>query len=164
MADTALAADESGSPRSTLDEASMPAAATPQAVTPPEPSSPIGEDTPDFTLPDHTLEGAHLITGTPASLSAGAPTYIRSRPTPSTLPPTRTRRKGRKSTRSFLEVLIRKVQKPEVILLSVWWLVTFGLVLYMGELTSILREVWRPMLVILSVPVIALAGICTLSL
>ncbi|CAK9090923.1 unnamed protein product [Durusdinium trenchii] len=61
---------------------------------------------------------------------------------PQSLPP---RKKKRKTRRGFLEVFLHKMQKPEVVLISVWWFIMLVLVIYMAEMGPILWEVWRPL-------------------
>mmetsp|Transcript_17843 Transcript_17843/g.31250 ORF Transcript_17843/g.31250 Transcript_17843/m.31250 type:complete len:92 (-) Transcript_17843:89-364(-) len=69
------------------------------------------------------------------------------------LPP----RKKRRKRRGFLEVFLHKVQKPEVILLSVWWFIMLALVIYMAEMGPMLVAVWRPLAFLLSIPIIFFA-------
>merc|ERR1712125_248251 len=71
--------------------------------------------------------------------------------------------KKRRRRRSFLEVLLRKVQQPEVILLSVWWLIMLILVVYMAEMGGLLYAIWKPLFVLLSIPVMFFVGITFLT-
>mmetsp|Transcript_46271 Transcript_46271/g.100600 ORF Transcript_46271/g.100600 Transcript_46271/m.100600 type:complete len:96 (+) Transcript_46271:43-330(+) len=63
-------------------------------------------------------------------------------------------RKKRRKRRSFLESLWRKVQKPEVILLSVWWFIMLVLVVYMAEMGDLIRAIWRPLAFLLAIPLL----------
>mmetsp|Transcript_119030 Transcript_119030/g.167314 ORF Transcript_119030/g.167314 Transcript_119030/m.167314 type:complete len:90 (-) Transcript_119030:93-362(-) len=69
---------------------------------------------------------------------------------PAPLPP----RKKKRRRRGFLEVFLHKVQKPEVILIGVWWFIMLVLVIYMAEMGPVLWEVWRPLAFLLSIPVV----------
>eukprot|EP00747_Dinoflagellata_sp_TGD_P164193 gnl/TRDRNA2_/TRDRNA2_183766_c0_seq1.p1 gnl/TRDRNA2_/TRDRNA2_183766_c0~~gnl/TRDRNA2_/TRDRNA2_183766_c0_seq1.p1 ORF type:complete len:109 (+),score=24.42 gnl/TRDRNA2_/TRDRNA2_183766_c0_seq1:39-329(+) len=73
------------------------------------------------------------------------------------------KRKKRKQ-RSFLEYFLRKVQKPEVILLSVWWLIMLVLVVYMAEMGALLHAIWRPLALLLGIPVLFFVLLCFLTL
>eukprot|EP00438_Fugacium_kawagutii_P036369 Skav223635 [mRNA] locus=scaffold46:159519:163910:+ [translate_table: standard] len=61
-------------------------------------------------------------------------------------------RKKKRKRRGFLEVFLHKMQKPEVILISVWWFIMLVLVIYMAEMGPILWEVWRPLAFLISIP------------
>eukprot|EP00929_Paragymnodinium_shiwhaense_P037381 TRINITY_DN19928_c0_g1_i1.p2 TRINITY_DN19928_c0_g1~~TRINITY_DN19928_c0_g1_i1.p2 ORF type:complete len:142 (+),score=26.72 TRINITY_DN19928_c0_g1_i1:167-592(+) len=74
------------------------------------------------------------------------------------------RRKKKKRGKSFLEVVVRKAQKPEVILLSVWWLMTFILVVYMAEMGSLLMAIWKPLLLLLSIPILFFVALAFITL
>mmetsp|Transcript_145036 Transcript_145036/g.450259 ORF Transcript_145036/g.450259 Transcript_145036/m.450259 type:complete len:99 (-) Transcript_145036:178-474(-) len=71
--------------------------------------------------------------------------------TPMPLPPRPKKKKRRR--RGFLEVFLHKVQKPEVILLGIWWFFMLLLVIYVAEMGSLLHSVWRPLALLLSVPI-----------
>mmetsp|Transcript_50332 Transcript_50332/g.113097 ORF Transcript_50332/g.113097 Transcript_50332/m.113097 type:complete len:95 (-) Transcript_50332:138-422(-) len=71
---------------------------------------------------------------------------------PQPLPPRPKKKKRRR--RSFLEVFLHKVQKPEVILLGVWWFIMLVLVIYVAEMGSLIRSIWKPLALLISVPVI----------
>eukprot|EP00434_Breviolum_minutum_P036663 symbB.v1.2.032493.t1/scaffold3907.1/size48466/5 len=70
------------------------------------------------------------------------------------MPPPLPPRKKKRKRRGFLEVFLHKMQKPEVILISVWWFIMLVLVIYMAEMGPILWEVWRPLVFLLSIPII----------
>mmetsp|Transcript_6441 Transcript_6441/g.18872 ORF Transcript_6441/g.18872 Transcript_6441/m.18872 type:complete len:97 (-) Transcript_6441:83-373(-) len=72
---------------------------------------------------------------------------------PAPLPP-RPKKTKRKKRRGFLEVFLHKAQKPEVILLSVWWLIMLILVIYMAEMGDLLRAIWRPLAMLMSIPIL----------
>mmetsp|Transcript_39411 Transcript_39411/g.59556 ORF Transcript_39411/g.59556 Transcript_39411/m.59556 type:complete len:91 (-) Transcript_39411:449-721(-) len=73
------------------------------------------------------------------------------------LPPRR--KKKRKKRRGFLEVFLHKIQKPEFILLGVWWLIMLGLVVYMADMGPLLKAIWKPLLLLMSVPIIFFGGL-----
>lgn len=77
--------------------------------------------------------------------------------------PMRPRKKKRKR-KSFFEQFLRKVQKPEVILLSVWWLIMLISVIWMAEMGTLLHSIWRPLAMLLSIPVLFFILLCFLSL
>merc|ERR1719203_2577954 len=63
-------------------------------------------------------------------------------------------KKKRRKRRGFLEVFLHKIQKPEVILLSVWWLVMLTLVIYMADMGALLCAIWKPLALLMSIPVL----------
>lgn len=77
------------------------------------------------------------------------------------LPP---RHKKKRKRRGFLEVFIHKAQKPEVILLGVWWLIMLVLVVYMAEMGSLLRAIWRPLALLMSIPILFFVGLSCATL
>merc|ERR1719335_1777664 len=77
--------------------------------------------------------------------------------------PTRPRKKKRKR-KSFFEQFLRKVQKPEVILLSVWWLIMLISVIWMAEMGSLIHAIWRPLMLLMAIPLIFFSLLCFLSL
>ena len=72
------------------------------------------------------------------------------------------KRRG-KRRRSFLEVLLRKLQKPEVTLLIVWWFIMLVLVIYMAEMGPLLFAIWRPVFLLVAVPMVFLGLMALVS-
>eukprot|EP00929_Paragymnodinium_shiwhaense_P037382 TRINITY_DN19928_c0_g2_i1.p1 TRINITY_DN19928_c0_g2~~TRINITY_DN19928_c0_g2_i1.p1 ORF type:complete len:164 (+),score=23.43 TRINITY_DN19928_c0_g2_i1:74-493(+) len=74
------------------------------------------------------------------------------------------KKKKKRKGKGFLEVVMRKAQKPEVILLTVWWLMTFILVVYMAEMGSLLLAIWKPLLLLLSIPILFFVALAFITL
>jgi len=74
------------------------------------------------------------------------------------------KKKKKKRGKSFLEVVMRKAQKPEVILLSVWWLMTLVLVIYMAEMGGLIMAIWRPLLLLVSIPMLFFLALAFITL
>mmetsp|Transcript_18972 Transcript_18972/g.47422 ORF Transcript_18972/g.47422 Transcript_18972/m.47422 type:complete len:369 (-) Transcript_18972:365-1471(-) len=72
--------------------------------------------------------------------------------------------KGPRRKKTMLEYLLRKMQKPEVILLSVWWLIMFSLLLFLADLWSLLVLIWKPLLFLIAVPVICFTVVLVVTL
>mmetsp|Transcript_59948 Transcript_59948/g.111133 ORF Transcript_59948/g.111133 Transcript_59948/m.111133 type:complete len:102 (-) Transcript_59948:332-637(-) len=81
---------------------------------------------------------------------------------PSTGP--RPAKKKKRRRKNYFEVFLRKVQKPEVILLAVWWLTMLSLVVYMADMGPLMWHIWKPLAVLLTIPVAFLLGVFALSL
>merc|ERR1719240_460784 len=64
------------------------------------------------------------------------------RPTAEAAPERKRRRR-----RTLFEYILERAQRPEVILITTWWLIMFGLVVYMGEMGPLLRQIWKPLAV-----------------
>mmetsp|Transcript_29133 Transcript_29133/g.67043 ORF Transcript_29133/g.67043 Transcript_29133/m.67043 type:complete len:109 (-) Transcript_29133:77-403(-) len=70
----------------------------------------------------------------------------------------------RRKPRSFLERCLIEIQRPEVVLYSIWWLVILVLTVYLADLAAHLRTVWRPLLLLGSIPVLFGLAICIVSM
>lgn len=72
--------------------------------------------------------------------------------------------KRRKRQRNFLEKCLLQLQRPEVILLGVWWLIIFVLTVYIGDFGGHLRAIWRPLVLLASIPIVFALALCIITL
>lgn len=72
--------------------------------------------------------------------------------------------KRRRRPRSFLEKCLHQLQQPEAILLTVWWVIIFCLTVYLSEMGSHLHAVWRPLLLLASIPALFSIILCIVTL
>eukprot|EP00747_Dinoflagellata_sp_TGD_P212248 gnl/TRDRNA2_/TRDRNA2_85374_c0_seq2.p1 gnl/TRDRNA2_/TRDRNA2_85374_c0~~gnl/TRDRNA2_/TRDRNA2_85374_c0_seq2.p1 ORF type:complete len:171 (+),score=36.00 gnl/TRDRNA2_/TRDRNA2_85374_c0_seq2:59-514(+) len=77
-------------------------------------------------------------------------------------PPKPVKRRHRRD-KTFLEFFLHEMQKPEVILMSVWWLILLVLVVYLADLGLHLRSVWRPLVLLGSIPVMFSIALCIVT-
>jgi hypothetical protein len=61
-----------------------------------------------------------------------------------------------KKTVNFRQYFLLKLQKPEVAIMGVWWIVLFGLVLHLAETWSVLLVIFKPLMFLIAVPAIFL--------
>eukprot|EP00927_Polykrikos_kofoidii_P040892 TRINITY_DN34870_c0_g1_i1.p1 TRINITY_DN34870_c0_g1~~TRINITY_DN34870_c0_g1_i1.p1 ORF type:complete len:229 (-),score=19.04 TRINITY_DN34870_c0_g1_i1:39-725(-) len=71
---------------------------------------------------------------------------------------------GRRRERGFAEKCMLQMQRPEVILFAVWWIILFVVTVYIADLAHHLRAIWRPLLLLVSIPVLANVALCVLTL
>mmetsp|Transcript_30979 Transcript_30979/g.72270 ORF Transcript_30979/g.72270 Transcript_30979/m.72270 type:complete len:275 (-) Transcript_30979:174-998(-) len=123
----------------------------------PEPRQRIGQATPELATLDLSSVGTSLL---PPDKTT--PRTVTRR----TAPPPRLQKspRRRKKQRSFLERCLSDAQRPEVILYTIWWLIVLVLVVYLAEMGSHLRTVWRPLVLLGSIPVMFGAAICFVSM
>eukprot|EP00929_Paragymnodinium_shiwhaense_P007256 TRINITY_DN111191_c0_g1_i1.p1 TRINITY_DN111191_c0_g1~~TRINITY_DN111191_c0_g1_i1.p1 ORF type:complete len:172 (+),score=28.44 TRINITY_DN111191_c0_g1_i1:52-567(+) len=93
-----------------------------------------------------------------------APVLAPPGPLPARPSPSEAKRKRRRQQRGLLERCFDQLQRPEVILFSVWWLIIFVITVYVADLGSHLRVLWKPLLLLASIPIIFSLALCILTL
>ena len=68
--------------------------------------------------------------------------------------------KSKRRAVNFLEYLLVRLQRPEVILLSVWWLLLMGLVICLADLWHVLYAIGKPLFLLAAVPLSCLLFLC----
>ncbi len=61
---------------------------------------------------------------------------------------------------SFLEYVMLKIQRPEVVIMAVWWLVTLLVVAYTTEVGSVFWDIAKPVALLASIPLVFLLFLC----
>merc|ERR1719159_2221197 len=69
----------------------------------------------------------------------------------------------RRRRRTLFEYILERAQRPEIILISTWWLIMFGLVVYMGEMGPLLRQIWKPLAVLFAIPIFFFLLLCLVA-
>mmetsp|Transcript_115530 Transcript_115530/g.326580 ORF Transcript_115530/g.326580 Transcript_115530/m.326580 type:complete len:222 (-) Transcript_115530:61-726(-) len=87
-------------------------------------------------------------------------------PVPPLPPPGRPPRgaKRKRRPRGLLEECLHQLERPEVILLGVWWLIIFVITVYVADMGSHLRAIWRPLALLASIPVLFATALCILTM
>ncbi len=83
---------------------------------------------------------------------------IEATPTLDITPPG-TPRQSRKE-RTFFQFMLVRLQRPEVVLIGLWWSILMVLVVYLADLGSVLISIGKPVMLLVAVPVAASVAIC----